>query len=201
MPDGNTQKFELSLSELDKFLDLTEKAIDGISKAATLTKQQRKEMRQSVGDTCETIDSILTSVKQRISFVNKELQNDIPSAKTHISELANAQEWESKYRKFQLCEPLRTAAGELRDSVLGKFIRFFSFKNPDDLRNTIDTFLKGEEAAGEFVAKLLHNLSLLANQADSRKDFVLSELEKARQSVQEYRDKFIKLEKEIRATI
>lgn len=201
MPNGNSKTFEISVSELNKLLDLLQKLMDGIGKAATLSKQQRTEMRQSLGDTCEMIDSILTTVKQRISDLSKELRGDDPQAKTHISELADSGDWEHKYREFQLCLPLRTAASEIRDSILGKLIQFFSFKDSDDLRNTIEMFLASEAAAGDFVAKLLHNLSLLGNEADTRKEFVMAELEKARHSIQEYRDKFITLEKQIRATI
>ncbi len=201
MPKGDDQRFQISISELDELLNVLKELIKGVKEAAKLSKKQREEMRESIGDTCELINSILTTVKQRISDVYKELRMGDIEAKDHILELANSSEWEDKYREFKLCLPLRTAASEIRDSILGRFIEKFSFKNPDGLKSTIEQFLRAEEAAGQFVAAILKDLSQLGHKVDSRKKYVMAKLIEARDSIQKYRDKFIFLEKKMRAAI
>ena len=85
--------------------------------------------------------------------------------------------------------------------MLGKLVGFFSFKNPDELKATIETFLGAEEAAGRFVGQLLDRLTALAAEVDNDRAMVSKEITNARQQVQHYRDQFIDLEKKVRAAV
>jgi len=201
MSDGSSVTYQISVSELDKLLDLCQKAVDGLSAATKMTKANRERVRSAVGDTCELIDTILTTVKQRLSDIHKALLVGDSSAAPMIADLGNASEWEANYRRFHLCEPLRNAAGELRHGVLGQLVSYFSFKNPDELKTTIEAFLSAEEAAGRFVSQLLDRLTPLANEVGNDPQMVDREIQNARQQVQHYRDEFIALEKQIRATV
>jgi len=202
MSNQNTQKFQVSIAELDRLLNLFEKLIDGVSKATRLTKDQRHQMRQSIGDTCEMVDLLLTAVKQHISHIIREMRaGNLQQVKNEIIELNNMDKWEHQYRAFQLCESLRTAGSEIRDGILGRFVSFFSFRDPDELRGTIESFLETERVAGEFIARLLYDLAQLHDEVDERPDFVLTKLEEARTVIQQYRDRFIELEKRMRAAI
>ena len=201
MPDDPNVKFQISVSELDKLLDLCQRAVDGLVAASQMTKANRQSVRTAVGDTCELIDTILTTVKQRLSDINKAIISDDPSAASMIADLNNASAWEENYRRFHLCEPLRNAAGEIRTGVLGQLVGFFSFKNPDELKATIEAFLGAEEAAGRFVGQLLDKLTGLANEVHNDRDLVSKEIQNARQQIQLYRDQFIDLEKRVRAAV
>ena len=201
MPDDSIVTYQISVSELDKILDLCQGALDGLTKASQMTKANRQSVRNAVGDTCELIDTILTTVKQRLSAINKLLVADDPNAAGMIADLGNASEWEENYRRFHLCEPLRNAAGEIREGLLGRLVGFFSFKNPDELKATIETFLGAEEAAGRFVGQLLDRLTALAAEVDNDRAMVSKEITNARQQVQHYRDQFIDLEKKVRAAV
>ena len=201
MPDDPNVKFQISVSELDKLLDLCQRAVDGLVAASQMTKANRQSVRTAVGDTCELIDTILTTVKQRLSDINKAIISDDPSAASMIADLNNASAWEENYRRFHLCEPLRNAAGEIRTGVLGQLVGFFSFKNPDELKATIEALLGAEEAAGRFVGQLLDKLTGLANEVNNDRDLVSREIQNARQQIQLYRDQFIDLEKKVRAAV
>lgn len=199
--NGSSNTFEISVSELDKLLDLCVKTVEVLSGVSKIPKEQRAQIREAVGDTCELIDSILTTVKQRLSDIRKAILNDDSYAAGMIADLDNMSEWENSYRQFHMCGPLREAASELREGVLGKFVQYFSFKNTSELKDTIEHFLATEEAAGQFVGIMLSDLSELANELDNDKDFVLDKLKEARTKVQEYRDRFIDLEKKVREEI
>ncbi len=90
MPDDSIVTYQISVSELDKLLDLCQRALDGLSKASQMTKANRQSVRNAVGDTCELIDTILTTVKQRLSAINKALIADDPNAAGMIADLGNA---------------------------------------------------------------------------------------------------------------
>jgi cell division septum initiation protein DivIVA len=197
----STNKYEISVSELNTFLDLCNKAIEGLSGASKIPKEQRKQVREAIGNTCELIDSILTTVKQRLSDTRKAVLGNSRYAADMISGLNNIGEWENSYRQFQICVPLREAASELREGVLGKLVQYFSFKNTDELKNTIEKFLATEATAGEFVRRILENLADLETKIDSDRAMVADELQHAKQKVQSYRDQFIDLEKKVRSTI
>jgi hypothetical protein len=201
MSNNSSSKFEVSVSELNKLLELCERALEGLSKARKIPKAQRQDVRDAVGDTCELIDSILTTVKQRLSDVRKAVLKDDPKAKDMIVRLDNASEWEGNYRRFHICGPLRDVASELRNGVLGRLVRHFSFKNPNELKQTIENFLQTEAAAGEFVSLLLQKQGALAAKLHENRAIVADELQNAKQQIQDYRDKFIDLEKKVRAAI
>lgn len=199
--NGSSNTYEISVSELDKLLDLCVKTIEALSGVSKIPKEQRNQVRDAVGDTCELIDSILTTVKQRLSDIRKAIINNDAYAADMISDLDNMSEWEDSYRKFHMCGPLRDAASELREGVLGRFVQYFSFKNTDELKNTIERFLATEEAAGQFVGTILSDLSDLDCELDNNRDLVLDKLKEARKKIQHYRDQFIALEKKVRDEI
>ena len=100
-----------------------------------------------------------------------------------------------------MCGPLRDAAGELREGILGRFVQYFSFKNTDELKKTIERFLQTEESAGQFVGMMLDDLSKLDSKLGSDREMVIDKLNDARFKIQNYRDKFIELEKKVRNEI
>jgi len=197
MPNEKKTKFAMSISELDKLLDLIDKLSTAVSKAITVPKEQRREMRKAIGDTCALIDEVLRSVKKRLGSIMKQLRSNDPDAKDSIASLAYAEEWENMYRLFKLCNPLREAASEIRENVLGRLVSSISFKNINQLREATSTFFATEAQAGEFVSNLLRNLTPLSDKVDTEKDFVSDELEKAIDAIQSYQDKFIALEQKL----
>ena len=201
MTNGTSTRFEISVSELDKLVDLGTKVLSGLTKASNFPKDQRQKVRDAVADTCELINSILTTVKQRVSDVRKAVLADDTRASNMIADLGSVSEWEDRYRQFQICEPLRNAAGDLRDGVLGRFVQYFSFRDKDDLRATVDRFLATEAAAGDFVGHLLDKLAGLGTELASNKQTVVDELGRARERIQAYRDQFVDLEKQLRSVI
>ena len=199
--NGSVNTYEIKVSELDKLLDMCIKTVEGLSKASNIPKEHRDIVRVAISDTCELIDSILTTVKQRISDIRKVVVNNESYASDMISELGNMSEWEDSYRKFHMCGPLRDAAGELREGILGRFVQYFSFKNTDELKKTIERFLQTEESAGQFVGMMLDDLSKLDSKLGSDREMVIDKLNDARFKIQNYRDKFIELEKKVRNEI
>ena len=196
--NGTTNTYQISVSELDKLLDICIKTIEGLSTASKIPKEKRNQVRAAIGDTCELIDSILTTVKQRLSDIRKAVINNDTYAAEMISDLDNMSEWEESYRRFHMCGPLRDAASELREGVLGKLVQYFSFKNTDELKNTIEGFLSTEAAAGRFVSTILTDLSMLGNELGTNRSMVLDKLQQARVKIQHYRGQFIELEKKVR---
>jgi hypothetical protein len=99
MSDGKISQVQVGLTftELDKLLSLFEKLIDGVSKAAGLPEDERRKIHQSISETAEMIDSILTMVKQRISFLIVEIRRDDANVKQHLIDLDNPYEWEGHY--------------------------------------------------------------------------------------------------------
>lgn len=199
--NGSVNSYEIKVSELDKLLDMCIKTVEGLSKATKIPKEHRAKVRVAIGDTCELIDSILTTVKQRLSDIRKAVVNNESYASDMINELNNMSEWEESYRQFHMCGPLRDAANELREGVLGKLVQYFSFNNTDELKITIERFLQTEESAGQFVGMMLDDLSKLDSQLDIDREMVIERLNGARSKIQNYRDKFIELEKKVRNEI
>ena len=202
MSNEKTSQFQVSFTfaELDKLLSLFERLVEGVGKAASLPENERREMRQSISETAEMIDSILTMVKQRISILIIEIRRGDKSVKQHLIELDNPCEWENHYREFQMCEPLRNAASELRDNFISRIKQFFVVKDRRTLKKGIEEFIRNERMAGEFVSKLLKKLTKLADKVDKKSEYVQNELEKARDSIQQYRDAFIDIEKRMRVS-
>ncbi|MFB0502002.1 MAG: hypothetical protein ACETVP_05970 [Candidatus Bathyarchaeia archaeon] len=201
MPDTRG-RIQISISDpLSNLFSALQQLAEGVKKATKLTKKQREEMRRALGETCELIDTILTTVKQRISDVEKEVRRNDDEASFHIYELGNMDIWENTYRQFHLCLPLRRAIEEIRMGILERFLKHFSFRDPAHLQETIEQFLKDERTAGVFVGKLLSDLSKLEKDVNTKREYAIDELEKARMAIQEYRDKFIDLERHVRKAI
>jgi hypothetical protein len=70
----------------------------------------------------------------------------------------------------------------------------FSFKNTDQLKALFDHYRATEATAGELVSNLLRDLARLSDEVDIRKDYVLTELETAKDIIHDCRKKFIDLE-------
>ena len=147
------------------------------------------------------IDSILTMVKQRISILIVEIRRGDANVKQHLIDLDNPHEWEGHYREFQMCEPLLIAASELRDNFISRLKQFFVVKDRRALKKGIDEFIQNERMAGEFVSKLLKKLTRLADKVEEKPQHVQKELEKARDSIQQYRDAFIDIERRMRVSM
>ena len=203
MSSGKTSQFQVGITfaELDKLLSLFERLADGVSKAASLPENERRQMRQSISETAEMIDSILTMVKQRISVLIVEIRRGDLNIRQHLIELDNPYEWEKHYREFHLCEPLRNAASELRENFVSRLKQFFVVKDRRALKKGIDEFIQSERMAGEFVSKILKQLTKLADKVDKKPEYVQNELEKARDSIQQYRDAFIDIERRMRSSM
>ena len=139
MPKDSSKSFQINVGELNKILELVEKIVDELKKIAKIPKEEREEIRKAVMETCESIDGILLSVKLALDDIQEALKHDYADTKDKISQLSNAGEWENKYREFKLCWPLRRATGEIRDTVFGRLKKKFSFKNPDELSNSLNS--------------------------------------------------------------
>jgi uncharacterized protein YlxP (DUF503 family) len=201
MSTENAKQFQISFSELDKILGLLTQLAEGVDKAAKLAVDKRAKMRQAIIKTCEMLDTVLTTVKQRISIIISEVDGKDPNVRKHIENLSSYEEWEKHYREFQMCEPLRQAAEELNRGVFQKLIGKFVFKDTSGIQNDIIEFMGNEHEAGLFVEKLLLNLSRLKNKVEADPNLVIKRLEKARGDIQVYRDLFIDLEKRVRAKL
>ena len=199
--DGKKTTFEISLKEIDQVLSLLETLFNGVKQASNLSKDKRKELNLALTETAEMISTILTTVKQRISNIIKEIRKESPNVRNEIIELEHPGDWEDQYRRFRMCEPLANAATELDRGFFTKLVDYFSFKDTGELKATIENFISSETVVGEFVARLFKDLVRLEEKVETEPDFVLAEFEKARDKIEEYRDRFIKIEKDIRTNI
>ena len=198
---SNKKGFEISFSEVSQLIDVFQKLINGVSRATKMPKEHREEMRDAILETCEMIQTILINVKQRISIVHKSVKAGHASAKEQLKNLADEFEWEHECRTIQLCLPLAAAASEINRGLMGKWRAYLSFSKPRELTKTIDVFLKNEVAVGQFVGKMLHDLSELSGQVGRRKKFVLNSLDLARRSIRDYNNKFVALEIKLQGLI
>jgi hypothetical protein len=89
----------------------------------------------------------------------------------------------------------------LRENFVSRLKQFFVVKDRTSLKNGIDEFIQNESMAGEFVSKLLKKLTRLADKVEKNPHHVQKELEKARDSIQQYRDAFIDIERRMRTSI
>jgi hypothetical protein len=199
--ENKQQAFQISFAEIDKVLSLFEKLADGINKVSNLPKEKRENLRKALSETAEMVVTILTTIKQTISIIIIGIRSNDPNIKTKIIELEHHSEWESVYRKFHLCEALKNASTELKSGFFSKVTNYFSFSNPEELERTIEQFMDNEFVVGIFVSKVLKNLAKLDKEADKNPAFVLGYFENARDDIEKYRDKFIEIEKNIRASI
>jgi hypothetical protein len=194
MPDTTSHEFSVSLSDIDKLFELVEKTVAGFKNLSAIPENERNRVRDALIETTELIDSILLSVKLALTDTIDLVRNDNANAAQAISNLADTGAWEDQYRHFRLCWPLRKATSELRESVLDRLTNFFSFKNTDQLKAVLDSYLATEASAGELVSRMLRDLSKLGSEVGSRKDYVLQELETAKDAIHDCRKKFIDLE-------
>lgn len=194
MPDTASHEFSVSLSDIDKLFELVEKTVAGFKNLSAIPEAERDKVRDALVETTELIDSILLSVKLALTDTIDLVRNDNTNAAQAIADLADTAAWEDQYRHFRLCWPLRKATSELRASVLDRLTSFFSFKNTDQLKAVLDSYLATEASAGELVSRMLRDLSKLSKEVNTRKDDVLKELETAKDAVHDCRRKFIDLE-------
>lgn len=194
MPDATSHEFSVSLSDIDKLFDLVEKTVAGFKNLSAIPENERNKVRDALMETTELIDSILLSVKLALTDTIEQVKSGYGNPAETIANLADTGAWEDQYRHFRLCYPIRKATSELRESVLDRFTNFFSFKNTDQLKALLDHYLATEATAGELVSNMLRDLARLSDEVDTRKDYVLKELETAKDTIHKCRKKFIDLE-------
>jgi hypothetical protein len=88
MPNQWAGKFEVSVSELNKPIEICTGALDALSRASQIPKAQRESVRNAVRETCGLVDSILTPVKQELHQAWKAVMADDPRAEQRIADLA-----------------------------------------------------------------------------------------------------------------
>lgn len=174
----------------------------GVKTAIQVPENQKKEMRVAIADTAELIDETLTILKQHLTSVISELRfGDRQNAKRLIYELGSFQDWEAKYRQFQLCDSLRLATDNLERKGLYKLLNNISFHSPETIHQRMFDYIGGETNAASSVGTMLQNLTQLTDSVDSDYDMVVKNLEEARNEVIKWRQAFIDLELEIRNSI
>lgn len=192
----------INIAGLSEILKLIADLFEGVKKLSQITVSHRQKLIKSLSDTAELIDQTLTILKGHLAKIISEIEmGNISEAKKLISGLHNQQEWESKYRQFQMCDPLMQAGRELETLLNTELVNKISLNDPLALQKLIGDYLRNEGAAGRLIGETLTDLSKLASQIDSNPQFVSSEIDKAKNDVQKWRDKFIKLEKQLRKTI
>ena len=194
MPDATSSEFSISLSDIDKLFELVEKTVAGFKNLSAIPENERDKVRDALIETTELIDSILLSVKLALTDAIDQVKSGYGDPSKTLANLADTDAWEGQYRHFRLCWPLRKATSELRESVLDRLTNFFTFKNTDQLKAVLDSYLATEASAGELVSRMLRDLAKLSDEVSERKDYVLKELETAKDTVHECRKKFIDLE-------
>ncbi len=138
-------------------------------------------------------------MKQHLTSIISELKNgDEQQARQMIIELASLQVWEDKYRQFQLCDKLRSAALKLEGNGLYDRIYLSSFNNPEMIKQKMWDYIGGERSVANSVSAMLLRLSDLEREVDSNANEVIESIEIARNEIAKYRQDFIDFEKEIR---
>ena len=174
----------------------------GVKAAVQYSENERKIMRDAIAETVELIDATLTILKQHLTKVVSELKfGDRKEAKQQIYELGDFQGWEDKFRKFQLCESLHLAAEKMNEKGIYKLLNKVNFSDPEAMHYKMSDYIGGEINAARTIAKMLQDLSQLADSVDTDSDGVVKELETARNEVGKWRQSFIDLELEIRNSI
>lgn len=193
---------ELNITGLSEILKLIADLFEGIKGLGQVTVSHRQKLIKSLGDTAELIDQTLTILKGHLTKIISEIQsNNLPEAKSLIAALDNHQEWERRYRQFQMCDPLMQAGRELETLLNRELVNKLSLKDSQKLQQLIKDYIRNEGAAGRLISETLTNLSKLASQIDTDYQIVSSEIENAKIEIQKWRDKFIRLEKQLRKTI
>lgn len=193
----------LEIAGFSEVLTILKDLLNGLKTVSKLPDEKRREMRDALADTAELIDETLTIVKQHLTQILNELQyGDNKEAKKLIYEVGNFQEWEERYRKFQLCDKLHTAALNLeKKGLYSKLLKKISLHDPDTIQMRMWDYVGGETKAANSVGTMLKNLAELHSKVDSNLTIVVLRFEEARDEVGKWRQDFINIEKEIRNLI
>lgn len=193
---------EINIKGLSDILKMIADLFEAVKKLGQVTVLHRQKLIKSLGDTAELIDQTLTILRGHLAKILSEIEaGNITEAKRLISELKNHHDWESRYRQFQMCDPLMQVGRELETLLNKELVNKVSLKNPQALQQLINNYIRNEGAAGRLIGETLTDLSKLSLQVDTDPQTVGAEIEKAKNNIQKWRDKFIKLEKQIRKTI
>lgn len=193
---------EIYIKGLSDILKLIADLFEGVKNLGQVTVSHRQTLIKSLGDTAELIDQILTILKGHLANIVSEIQSgNLSEAKRLITELDNHHDWESRYRQFQMCDPLMQAGRELETLLNKELINKLAIKDSQKLQNLIYDYIRNEGAAGRLIGETLTDLSKLASQVDTDPQLVRTKIEKAKFDIQKWRDKFIKIEKQLRNVI
>ncbi|KAF0195386.1 MAG: hypothetical protein FD166_2962 [Bacteroidetes bacterium] len=193
---------EIKIAGLSEVFDIIGALFKGVKAAAEIPETEKREMKEALADTAELIDETLTILKQHLTTVSGELKyGDDAKARRMIFEMGNFLLWEQKYRQFELCDTLRNAAMNLEKKGIFQLKTNISFGDPDTLKQLIWDYIGGEANAARSVGEMLVNLSRKADFDPSQKDEMIENLEAARTEIGNWRQKFVDIEKEIRAAI
>lgn len=193
---------EIKIQGLSEIFEIIGSLYKGVKAAAEIPETAQKEMNEALADTAELIDETLTILKQHLSSVIAELKfGDEDKARLMILNLANFQEWEQKYRRFELCDTLRGAVISLDKKGLFKLKNKVSFGDMDKLQQLIWDYIGGEVNAARSVGEMLVNLAKLSDFDPAKKDAVIASLDKARVEIHSWREKFMDMEKKIRSAV
>jgi len=193
---------EIKIAGLSEVFDIIGALFKGVKAAAEIPETEKREMKEALADTAELIDETLTILKQHLTTVSGELKyGDDAKARRMIFEMGNFLLWEQKYRQFELCDTLRNAAMNLEKKGIFKLKSNISFGDPDTLKQLIWDYIGGEANAARSVGEMLVNLSRKADFDPSQKGEMIENLEAARTEIGNWRQKFVDIEKEIRAAI
>lgn len=193
---------EINIKGLSDVLQLITSMFTGVKNLGKLPSEHRSQLFKSLSGAAEVIDETLTILKGHLSKVQSVIrQEDVARAHDMVSELAVEPFWESKYRQFQLCDSLHQAGRELDTLLNRELLNKVAFKDAQEIQILISKYIAGEGAAGRMISELLQDLGALAPLVATDPQKVQDKLESAKHSIQEWRDKFIELEKELRAAI
>ncbi|MBS1645600.1 MAG: hypothetical protein JST36_11245 [Bacteroidetes bacterium] len=193
---------EINIKGLSDVLQLITSMFTGVKNLGKLPSEHRSQLIKSLSGTAELVDETLTILKGHLSKVQSVLRQGDPTlAQDMVSELAVEPFWESKYRQFQLCDSLHQAGRELDTLLNRELLNKVAFNDAQEIQNLIMKYIAGEGAAGRLISELMQELGALSPLVASDPQQVQDRLELAKQSIQEWRDKFIDLEKELRTAI
>ena len=130
---------DINIKGLSEVFKLITDFFGGIKQLSQVTVAHRQKLIKSLGDTAELIDRTLTIVKRHFARTLAELQaGNTAEAKRLIAEFDNNQDWESRYRQFQLCEPLTLAGRELETLLNRELLNKVALKDTQNLPQVIE---------------------------------------------------------------
>ncbi|MEO6831211.1 MAG: hypothetical protein ABI378_03080 [Chitinophagaceae bacterium] len=193
---------DINIKGLSDILKMISDLFSGVKNLGKLPAEHRAKLLKDIAATAEIIDETLTVLKGHLSKVIFEIQmGDKATAAQMVAELANNSFWESHYRQFQMCHSLWNAGRELDTLVNKELVNKISLKDAAALTGIINGYIAGEGSAGRLVSETLADLSKLTPEVDTNPQLVVASLEKAKSEIQDWRDKFIDMEKELRRAI